>query len=826
MQSMRETVLRTQVMELFRVGIAVALACMLHGAKGGPILTSLHSFSVYPDGARPEAPLLQASDGNFYGTTSGGGTNGGNGAIFRITPKGALSGLYSFSGGSDGANPMGGLIQGADGYLYGTAANGGGEDLGTIFRISTNGVFRVLYSFQGTDDSSSPAAPLLQASDGNFYGTTEGGADSGGIFRITPGGVFTNLYLFTGNGDGATPMAGLAEGPDGELYGTTEYGGDTNDFGTIFQISTNGAFSTVYVFGGGSDSANPVSSLLLATDGNFYGTTSGYTDNGIIFQFTTGLSFTPLYWFTGGSDGGTPMAGLVQGTNGNLYGTTEAGGTADGYGTLFEATLSGTLTTLHLFAGGQDGAYPMAGLIQARDGNLYGTASEGNTNGAGTVFKTSPQGAYMTWCALPGVNDGGNPSADLTRGSDGHFYGTTEGGGDFGDGVVFGFTTNGVITLLYEFGEAGDSDGGGAEGVLVQGGGGIFYSTTADGGENDCGTVYALGTNGDYSILYSFGSIVDNQGTPLDGSTPWAGLVRGADGSYYGTTCNGGQSDDGTVYQVTTNGLLTTLQMFDGDNGANPYCTLIQCADGNLYGTCSAGGDYQYGTVFQISTNGAFNNLYSFSGAQDGAGPEAGLVQGSDGWLYGTTTGGGTAGCGTVFKISTDGTFAVLAQFDGTNGAAPEAPLTKGLDGNFYGTASSGANGEGTLFQVTPAGVLTVLWQFSGGGDGANPDDALIPAGNGVFYGMAENGGAGGMGTFFRLVLAPALRKPSQSGGSITIPWDAVVGLKYQVQYKTNLNSSTWANLGGCVLATNTVMQVSEPAGAGPRCFYRVALVP
>jgi uncharacterized repeat protein (TIGR03803 family) len=816
------------------LSIIVSLGCLLPAAHGAPAFSNLHAFSVLPHGANPEAPLVQASDGNFYGTTAYGGTNGGNGTVFRITPDGTLTTLYSFSGGSDGATPLAGLIQATDGNLYGTTAYGGDANGdGTIFRISTNGVFSTLYVFTGGSDSANPWAGLVQASDGNFYGTTSGYLDNGIIFRITTNGTLTTLYSFTGGSDGATPLAGLVQASDGNLYGTTAYGGDANSDGTIFRITTNGAFSTVYVFTGGGDSSSPEAPVMQARDGNLYGTTSGYFDNGSVFQVTTNGTLTTLYSFSGGSDGATPLAGMVQASDGNLYGTTAYGGDANGDGTLFRITTGGALTTLHNFTGGTDGATSFASLIQAGDGNLYGTTGYGGTNNAGTLFKVSTAGAYATWHLFAGDVDGQFPSADLVRGRDGNLYGTTENGGATGNGVVFVATPNGAVTLLPSFGTITNTstsallDGTFPEGALVQGNDGNFYGTASSDGAYGYGTVFSLTPNGVFTELYSFGAVTDGSGTPLDGSSPWAGLVQGQDGDFYGTTVAGGASDYGTVFRINTNGTFTTLYPFtDGSDGGSPYCTLVQGSDGNLYGTCSSGGAYGNGTVFQMSTNGALSTLYSFTGGSDGADPEAGLVQGTDGWLYGTTAGGGT-GNGTVFRISTGGAFVSLAQFNGANGASPLAPLVEGQDGNFCGTTSAGGSkGDGTVFQVTTNGNLTLLWDLSGGNDGANPDAGLVAGSNGTLYGVTENGGGGGMGNLFRLSLAPILQSPTRNNAAFNFSWGAVVGLNYQIQFKTNLAQTAWADLGSALAATNGTVQVSDPIGPGPQRFYRVLLLP
>jgi uncharacterized repeat protein (TIGR03803 family) len=361
-------------------------------AAGAQTLIPLYSFTDGHDGNNPIAGLVQANDGNLYGITPDGGTNG-YGTIFRITTSGALTPLYSFTDGHDGADPRSGLVQASDGNLYGTTEDGGTNDEGVVFRITTNGVLTPLYSFTGGHDGADPRGGLVQASDGNLYGTTADGGTNfdGTVFRITTNGVFTPLYSFTGGRDGTFPEATLVQANDGKLYGTTYQGGISNNvagYGAVFRVTTNGVVTPLYSFTNGVDGADPVAGLVQASDGNLYGTTMiGGTNNyGGIFRITTNGLFTPLYSFTDGHDGAYPEAALVQANDGNLYGTAYEGGT-NGYGTIIRITTSGSFTSPYSFADGHDGANPFAGLVQASNGNLYGTALGGGTNADGTVFE-------------------------------------------------------------------------------------------------------------------------------------------------------------------------------------------------------------------------------------------------------------------------------------------------------------------------------------------------------------------------------------------------------------------------------------------------------
>jgi uncharacterized repeat protein (TIGR03803 family) len=355
---------------------------------GAQTFIPLYSFGDGNDGEDPIAGLVQANDGNLYGTTYEGGTNG-DGMIFRITTSGTETPLYSFTGGHDGAHPYSGLIQASDGNLYGTTENGGTNDEGTVFRITTAGAFTPLWSFTDGHDGGYPRGGLVQASDGNLYGTTTGGGTNfdGTVFRLTTNGVLTPFYSFTGSHDGIFPEGTLVQDSDGYLYGTA-YQGGTNGDGTVFRITTNGTLTSLHSFTNGFDGADPAAGLVQAGDGYLYGTTEtgGTNNDGAIFRITTNAVFTPFYSFTDGHDGALPEAGLVQASDGNLYGTTYEGGT-NGYGVVFRITTSGALSSLWSFTDGHDGADPFAGLVQASNGNLYGTAPGGGTNFDGTVFE-------------------------------------------------------------------------------------------------------------------------------------------------------------------------------------------------------------------------------------------------------------------------------------------------------------------------------------------------------------------------------------------------------------------------------------------------------
>jgi uncharacterized repeat protein (TIGR03803 family) len=345
-----------------RAGAVFALCAMTAIALTAQTFTTLYSFDG-TDGQHPDAGLVQATNGDFYGTTANGGTNcapGGCGTVFKITPSGTLTTLYSFcasEGCFDGENPTAGLVQGTDGNFYGTTSAGGESNGGTVFKMTPSGTLTTLHSFcaspDGCLDGENPEG-LVQGTDGSFYGTTfsRGASNGGTVFKITPSGTLTTLYSFcsqSGCPDGQYPEAGLVQGTDGNFYGPTAGGGAN--------VGTNGAPGA-----------------------------------GTVFKITPSGTLTTLYSFCASevcTDGQYPVAGLVQGTDGNFYGTTAGGGAnvginyGTGGGTVFKITPSGTLTTLYSFCsyGGiycTDGALPDAGLVQATNGDFYGTTANGN----------------------------------------------------------------------------------------------------------------------------------------------------------------------------------------------------------------------------------------------------------------------------------------------------------------------------------------------------------------------------------------------------------------------------------------------------------------
>jgi uncharacterized repeat protein (TIGR03803 family) len=358
--------------------------------------------------------------------------------------------------------------------------------------------------------------------------------------------TLTTLHSFNG-GDGRSPEAALVEGSDGNFYGTTALGG-AHFKGTVFKIDATGSLTTLHSFSGPpSEGAVPVAGLVQGSDGNFYGTTAsgGAFFQGTVFGMTPSGAITVLHSFNSFlSEGAIPIAGLVQGSDGNFYGTTALGG-AHFKGTVFKIDATGNLTTLHSFSGSpSEGANAVAALVQGSDGNFYGTTASGGEHFQGTVFRITPAGALTILHSFSGYpSEGAVPIAGLVQGSDGNFYGTTALGGAHFKGTVFKIDATGSLTTLHSF-SGSPSQGANPVAALVQGSDGNFYGTTALGGAHLKGTAFKIDATGSLTTLHSF------SGSPSEGALPFAGLVEGSDGNFYGTTALGGAHGEGTVFKL------------------------------------------------------------------------------------------------------------------------------------------------------------------------------------------------------------------------------------------------------------------------------------
>jgi len=527
-----------------------------------------------------------------------------------------------------------------------------------------------------------------------------------------------------------------------------------------------------------------------------------------------------------------------------------------------------TIKTLCSF-NGTNGANPYAALTLGNDGNFYGTTYYGGitnstyTNGMGTVFKVTTNGTLTTLVSFMNFANGVNPTATLTLGTDGNFYGTTYYGGSGYDGTVFKVTTNGTLITLVSF---NGRNGAFPYAGLTLGNNGNFYGTTYEGGTYGDGTVFKVTTNGTLTVLVIFcGS------SGYNGALPQAALTLGNDGNFYGTTESGGSYgdtyDDGTVFKMTTNGVLTTLVIFYGSNGAYPGASALTLGnDGNFYGTVGEDSGSDYKTVFKMTTNGVLTTL-AYLSYVNGAGPVATLTLGTDGNFYGTTMDGGRGDSGTVFMVTTNGTLTTLVSFSYVNGAYLSAALTLGTDGNFYGTTRYGGianslnpSGMGTVFRLLLPPVITVQPRSQTNNAGATVTllvsaTSLIPLGyqwQKNSTNLVDGGNISGSSTTtltitgisdsdaatYSVIVSNAnfsvtnyatltvIDPPTLAlqfvSGYPQLNLAGTLGNNFVVQYSTNLASTNWVNLLSMTNLSSSPYLFLDPTGVGqPARFYR-----
>ncbi len=492
-------------------------------------ITTIHTFSNAFEGVSPRAPLIEGSDGNFYGTTrlsevvppfTAGGT------AFRLTTGGAFTMLKRLDGFLES-----GLIEASPGRFFGTTAAAGTPG-GSVYELDSAGTLIVRHRFFGIDGAAPTSAPI-QASDGMLYGTTTAGGayGKGTVFRMEAPGRAVTLHSFGESpAAGVAPYSGILQADDGFFYGTTTFGGN-QAAGTTYRMDSCGEVETLQSFDG-ADYRYP-RSLFQGSDGNLYGTTQsgGSGNEGVFFRMDTSGNLTKLHDFdpVEGTAGGI----VSEGSDGAFYGT--GGGGPGFYGTAFRIDDQGTVTTLHAFSF-DDGGDPDAPLLEADDGLLYGTTASGGANGLGTIFRVDAMGeGFETLHDFDGT-DGETPVAPLIQADDGDFYGTTAGWASGTAGTVFRMDQDANVTTLHSF---LGSDGYSPEAGLLQAADGSLYGTTRYSGPaafEGQGVIFRL-TSSSLAVNAvmptsgpaSGGAVALFGGGILDGATFTVGAAAGTD---------------------------------------------------------------------------------------------------------------------------------------------------------------------------------------------------------------------------------------------------------------------------------------------------------
>ncbi len=575
-------------------------------------------------GANPSGNLLQMENGKMYGMTAGGG-NENLGTIFSFDPVSLTVTKVDDLDNVNGAVPLGNLVQGNGGLLYGMCANGGSDQSGVIFSFNPgNSTYSKLKDFDLTSGYY-PHGSLLAGADGKFYGMTYKGGDhnEGVLFSFDYSTLmYTKLNDFDGI-NGGEPLGNLVQAAGGKIYGMTSEGGNAH-LGIIFSfdpVTSNYNIEKVF---NNSDGKNPFGSMTLSSDGKFYGTTfqGGVSDAGVIFSFdpSTG-SFIKLKDFGTDIMGQRPSGHLLKAADGKLYGMTPFGGLYD-LGVIYSFDPAVSVYKKLMDFDSSNGANPFGGFIQDTDGKLYAMTNKGGSNDGGVLFSFDPATSTYTKLNDFGKGDGDNPYGSLMKASNGKLYGLTSNDGKYGYGSIFSFDRSSLaFTKLFDFNY---KNGGNPYGSLVQAANGKLYGITNQGGN---GYVTRYDTTG-AGVIFSFDPVkltytkIKDFDYYNDGGFSYGSFIKATNGKLYALTNRGGTADYGIMFSLDplTN-TFNKLNDFDGENGADPYGNLMQASDGKLYGATYDGGINNAGVIFSFDPGmSSFNKLTDFDIA-NGANP-------------------------------------------------------------------------------------------------------------------------------------------------------------------------------------------------------------
>ena len=735
------------------VGISLLIACLAGyvtpaqtlfgttrtgGTTGGGTI-----FRVNPDGTgfsidynfqidnnagkRPDyCQMVKLPNGKLYGVTPEGGKTD-TGVLYEYDPT---TNIYTKKIDFDdqllkGRSPYGTLAYlGSSGKLYGLTREGGANDDGVLFEYDpvTNALTKKA-DFEETTIGAFSLGGLTLASNGKFYGMTLGGGATGqgALFEYDPvGNTIIKIIDFNGTPKGSVPLRDLRQAANGKLYGMTVTGG-TNDRGVLFEYDPATAGFVKKVDFGGALGEGPIGSLLLASNGKFYGTAGrgGTSNDGVFFEYdpSGAGTYTKKADFDYATTGSNPGPELVQLANGKIYGTTESGGLFN-IGVLFEYVINSTLTKKIDF-NFANGNIPKGGLTLANNGNIYGTTTYSGAYDMGILYEYNPTTFIISTKIDFNVStNGANPENSMVATPNGKLYGTTQLGGTKGLGVLFEYDPIAkVLTNKFEFSDW-NLYGANPIGKLSLANNGKLYGVAYNGGVNGGGVLFEY----DYlSNVYS--KKIDFAFS--EGVYPFGGLILASNGKLYGMASEGGTYSKGVLFEFDPALSLYTRKIdFEDTNGAFPHGDLMQASNGKVYGMTAGGGANNFGVLFDydVLTN-TLTKQVDFDGAQKGDSPYGGLIQATNGKLYGMTSGGGASLLGVLFEFDPVGNVYVKKKDLDGNGGVPKGTFSRGTGGKLLGLMGmGGANNSGTLFEYDPAtNTLTTKTEFIGS-NGAFPE--------------------------------------------------------------------------------------------------------
>lgn len=684
----------------------------------------------------------------MLGLTSAGGQYG-IGTIYRANVDGTgLAVMRSFPGIVGSYPAFVRLLEGPDGALYGTTSGGGGFMKGIIFRYyPATASYEIVVHFDGVSKGSVPLGSLVSGGNGKLYGVTStGGAFNKGVFfEFDPStNSFTKHFDFDG-AQGATPYGDPSLAASGMLYGVTSEGG-ANNLGVIYEFNpaTNTLIKKIDM--NAITGSKPLGGMLYMPSGTFLGMAQegGLGLKGTIYEYDPTLnSLTKLNDFDG-TNGANPSSHLLHGTNGLIYGVTPNGGSTN-QGTLFEFNPATSAITKKIdFNGGSRGVNPYGGLMQASNGKIYGSTGEG-VNGWGGIFEYNiADGFLSTLVAFQGLSNGANPRSTPMQASNGKVYGVTQSGGYSFRGVIYelDLTTNACVAKL-SFQTPDDGDWPLAP--FVQHNNGRLYAASAHGGANRLGVLF------EYEIAENNFTKLYDLDVTTGGNTSTA-LCLASNGLLYGTMVAGGSHDGGTLisYDVVAKNLIKRFD-FSPSLYGNPI-GVMQASNGKLYGATANGGANNQGTIFEYTIGTATMQLRASFDKPTLGGVAAGPMIEVGNKLLGLARAGGSFDKGTLYEFDPLlGTISKKIDFAGPNGANPTGSLVQVPNGNLFGvTTLGGLNDLGTIFEYNPGtNTIEVRHSFSTSIDGISVQTGLSISPNGLLMGIALQGGIHDLGVLF-----------------------------------------------------------------------------